>query len=331
MRKNTVIALSIIFLIVAVSMSHAGLRKPGLNGAAFLKIGVGARMSAIGGAATTLSGDPYALFWNPAGSVLEGGKTQLGFSYNDWIADIGRSVGVVSKGFGELGTFSVGLIYQGLSDIPALRDIAPVGMESSQVDQATGDSYNYYDMAVVLGYSKQLTDRFQLGVAAKYIAEKIDDQSASAVAFDFGVMYRTEFRDFTIGARMNNLGSDIKYYSIPAPLPLSFSIGTSMSIANEENNQLIAYFDLFKPQDQAQLYFGGAEWILFNRLALRTGYKFNYQGVLDDDNVSQTDEGATFGCGLNLNVSNFSLWLDYTFTDFQLMQNTHRFSLKFEL
>jgi len=330
MKKYKVILFTIIFLIVVVSMSYAGLRKPGLNGAAFLKIGVGARMSAIGGAATTLSGDPYTLFWNPAGSYLEGGKTQIGFSYNDWIAGISQSVGVVSRGVGELGTFSLGIIYQGLSDIPALRDIAPLGMEASQVDQASGDFFDYYDMAVVLGYSKQITDRFQLGVAAKYIAEKIDDQSVSAVAFDFGVIYKIGFRDLTIGARMNNLGSDIKYYSIPAPLPLSFSIGTSMSIANEENNQLIAYFDLFKPQDQAQLYFGGLEWIIFKRLALRSGYKFNYQGVFDDDDVPQTDEGATFGCGFNIKVSDYALWFDYTFTDFQLMQNAHRFSLKFE-
>jgi len=330
MKKNIVISSTIILLIVVVSMSYAGLRKPGLNGAAFLKIGVGARMSALGGAATTLSGDPYALFWNPAGSYLEAAKTQIGFSYNNWIADIGQSVGVVSRGFGELGTFSVGLIYQGLSDIPALRDIAPLGMESSQVDQATGDNFDYYDMAVVLGYSKQLTDRLQLGVAAKYIAEKIDDQSVSAVAFDFGVIYRTGFRDLTIGARMNNLGSDIKYYSIPAPLPLLFSIGTSMSIAKEEDNQLIAYFDLFKPQDQSQLYFGALEWTVFERLALRSGYKFNYQGVSDDDDVPQTDEGATFGCGFNIEVSEYTLWFDYTFTDFQLMQNAHRFSLKFE-
>ena len=46
----------------------------------------------------------------------------------------------------------------------------------------------------------------------KYISEKIDDQNASSVAFDFGSVYNIGVLDWKIGARMSNLGSDIKFY-----------------------------------------------------------------------------------------------------------------------
>ena len=46
-------------------------RKAGLTGAAFLKVGVGARNVALGTAVTALSGDVTQMFYNPAGIALK--------------------------------------------------------------------------------------------------------------------------------------------------------------------------------------------------------------------------------------------------------------------
>ncbi|MDZ7272405.1 MAG: PorV/PorQ family protein [candidate division KSB1 bacterium] len=335
MKVSRTVGLVLVFLLLVASMAAAGqLRKPGIDGAAFLKIGVGARMVALGSAATTIYGDPNQIFWNPAGIQTDAGKTLVGLNYNKWLIDINHTALAVTHGLGDVGSFGLGVIYMGLSDLTADRDLAPPGYEEP-VPEAPGvgryDTYNYYDLAVTLGYSKQFTDRFRMGLAAKYIRESIDNVAANAWAFDFGAVYETGFRDLTFGARINNVGSDLKFYAIGASLPLYFAIGASMSVAKEENTALKAFVDLTKPKDSPQLYFVGGEWTLYDKLALRAGYKFNYSGFTDElTRLKQTDEGASFGAGLALPISGMNLWLDYAFTQFTVFDNTHRFSLRFQ-
>ncbi len=334
MKFTKITVVCLILVLLAASYSLAELRKPGVNGAAFLKIGTGARMVALGSAATTLHGDPNMIFWNPAGIQMDAGKTQFGFNYNQWIAGLDHISGAVTHSFGNLGTFGVGFIYMGLSDITADRDIAPPGFESAQYEPLGTnryDTFNYYDLAVSLAYSKQFTDHFRMGLAFKYIRETIDSEVADAIAFDFGAIYNTGFRDLTLGARLNNVGSDMQFYAVGAPLPLNFSIGASASLAKEENMALKGYVDFTKPQDSPQLFFTGLEWNVRNLLALRGGYKFGYSGSQDESSrLSQTDEGLSFGGGLNLPIVGYKLWLDYAFTSFNVFKDTHRFSLRFE-
>ncbi|MBN2011281.1 PorV/PorQ family protein [candidate division KSB1 bacterium] len=331
MSYRRIIGLVLILMLVMASISLASLKRPGLNGAAFLKIGVGARMVALGSAATSIQGDPNALFWNPAGISVDAGRTQVGFTYNNWIADLGHHAGAVTHNFNNIGTFGIGFIYMGLSDITADRDIAPAEYSYAQIDQGSG-TYNYNDVAFIVAYSKQFTDKFRMGAAAKYISESIDDQTASAYAFDFGAIYKTGLKDLTIGARLNNVGGDLKFYALGNPLPLNFSIGMNMTIAQEENTKFQGFFDFTKPQDSPQLYFVGGEWTLFEKFALRGGYKFNYSNIIDDyTRYRQTDEGFTLGGGMTLPMDKYHMWLDYSFTDFNVLNDTHRFTLRFEL
>jgi len=274
------------------------------------------------------------IFWNPAGIHLDEGQTKIGLNFNKWSIDISHNAGAIAHSFGSFGTVGIGIIYLGLSDLDADRDIAPPGY-SQPTPEAAGvsqyDSYDYYDMAVTLAYSKQFTDRFRMGLGAKLVQEKIDTETASTFAFDFGAVYETGFRDLTFGARINNVGGDLKYYAIGVSLPLYFAIGASMSIAQEENTQLRAFIDLTKPKDNPQLYFLGGEWTLYQKLALRGGYKLGYSGTHDEiTQLKQTDEGFTFGGGVQLPISDFNFWVDYAFTSFTVFDNTHRFSLKFE-
>jgi len=335
MKIAKLITFTFVILLLSAAIVGAGLRKPGIDGAAFLKIGVGARMVALGSAATTVYGDPNMVFWNPAGIQIESGKTQFGLNYNDWIVGLSQSALAVTHSFGNIGTLGFGVIYLGVSDITADRDIAPPGY-TGRAPEAAGveqfDTFDYYDLAATIAYSKQFTDKFRMGASAKFIQEKIDTETATAIAFDFGAIYETGFRDLTFGARINNVGSDMKFYAFNTSLPLNFSIGASMSIAKEENTQLKGFVDLTKPKDNQQLYFAGAEWMLFNKLALRGGYKLGYSGSYDETtNLKQTDEGFTFGAGFALPVSSYKFWLDYAFTSFNVFDDTHRFSLRIEL
>ncbi len=328
MRRKVSILVAIA-LLGMVGTGQAAVRKAGLNGMPFLKIGVGARMVALGSAVTTVYGTPNAMFWNPAGIDVDAGVTQVALNHNKWIISLDHEAAAVTHGFGNLGTFGLGFIYLGISDIPADRDIAPPGFEYAQIDQATSATYSYYDMAMILSYAKRLTDRFRMGANVKFLREHIDDQDVNVFAFDFGAIYETGFRDLTLGARLSNLGSDVEYFAIAVPIPLTFSIGASMTLAKEENTAFKVLVDAAKPQDTAQLYYVGGEWTLQDWFALRGGYKFNYSGVKDANGIAISDEGASFGLGLKLPVGgSVSVMLDYAFTDFGIFDNTHRFSLR---
>ena len=337
----------VILVVVAVAASPSwAVRKTGSNGAKFLDIGVGARMVALGSAVTAIRGDVNAMFWNPAGIYVPEGTLQATFSYNQWIADLGHSAFGVTRGFGDLGTFGVGLIMLGLSDIAAIRDLLPDTPEFAglQIETKTGSTYDYSDIAFLLSYARALTDHFTFGGTFKVIRESIDEEGASAVAFDFGSTYWTGFRDLVIGARVNNLGSDLKFFDIGSPIPLTFSIGARMSVLNMGPNCVVLGVDATKPKDNNQGIYTGVEYSFRGMAAVRFGYKLNYSGVTTESIVGEdaqgepirkdqdlTAEGFTLGAGGTVNVGTYGVVVDYAFTSFGVFDNVHRFTVGLEL
>ena len=314
-----------IIVVVMLTTTMAFAQKPGLTGASFLKIGVGARHTALGSAVTTVSGDPTMMFWNPAGIYSE--KTNISVSHNEWLLALAHEALAASFYIDGIGTIGAGIIYIGEGDITANRDVAPTaGTADQQADQATGATYSFYDLAVNISLSRKFTDKLLLGASIKLIREKIDDLNANSIAGDFGVIYDTGWRNLTFGARLTNLGGDLEYFQFGAPIPLTFSIGASFAITDERDNKLIAYFDATKPQDNEQLYFGGLEWQVLERLSVRGGYKFGLSGTEDSFNIENTDEGASFGAGFEFPWSGANMSIDYAFTDFGILADTHRFS-----
>ena len=321
--------------------ADAQVRKTGLTGASFLKIGVGARAVALGSAYTTVRGDVNQMFWNPAGISIAEGKTQLTFSYNDWIADLAHYSAGVSHDFGTLGTWGVGFLALGVSDIEANRDVVPsflAGTYTGFVDPATSDTYDYNDTAVSLTWAYQFTDRLSMGVTGKYINQKIDGESASAYALDVGAIYDIGYRGARVGARLNNLGSDLKYYAIKSPLPLEFSVGSSIDLMNNEDQgmRLTAMVDATKPQDSEQLLYIAGEFQVMKYFMVRGGYKLNYSGITDKktDEVTRartsadrTEEGFTLGGGVDYPFGGYRIGVDYAYTEFGILDNVHRVSV----
>ena len=126
MRHKIISTLLIFVLIIFVGSGFGQeMKKTGSSGASILKVAVGAKATALAGAMTTAQGDVNQLFWNPAGIAMESGKTQVTFSYNDWIAGLSHNAFAVAHSFGNLGTFAIGGMMSGVGDIVANRDIQP--------------------------------------------------------------------------------------------------------------------------------------------------------------------------------------------------------------
>lgn len=334
------IVIALLVLGMAVQTADAQTRKSGVNSAAFLKVGVGARQIALGSAATSFTGDVSNMFWNPAGIALQNETMQASFTHNNWIAGLKQEVGSVSYNLADIGTIGVGFMTFGINDIPADRDFGYTDpqLHALEIDQVGASSYDYQDLLAQVTFSRYITDNLSLGVSAKYVSEKIDDQTATAIAFDLGSVYSLGFVGWNIGARINNLGSDMKFYDYAAPIPLTFSIGTSMTPITFGESSIMLAMDLVKPQDGQQYYFTGMEVNLEKMFFVRAGWKFNYSyfgliGSAIDGGTSQRSpittslEKGSFGGGARVPLEDYVIGFDYAYTVFTSLDAVHRFTI----
>lgn len=331
--------LFLLFLASLAATTANAQRKAGRTGAAFLEIGVGAREAALGSAATSLAYDANQIFWNPAGTALAPDqKLSAAFSYSDWIADLKYTAAAVGYNLGATGTATIGVQVFGVSDIPANRQngYSDPFLKDLVTDHNTSETFNYTDLALSVSYSRYFLDKLALGATFKYVSETIDGVGASAIGFDFGSIYKIGFSGWQIAARLSNLGTEMTFYNQANPLPLTFSIGTSIYPVNTEQARVMLAVDATKPQDSQQLIFGGAEVSFYDLLFLRGGYKFNYSGAKDDgtsqrDPIRTSIEGVSLGGGIQYGVSGYDIAIDYAYTQMELLNNTHRFTLRLGL
>ncbi|MGA3245975.1 MAG: PorV/PorQ family protein [Bacteroidota bacterium] len=341
MKKIYSISIAALLLVVfATGIVDAQARKAGINAAAFLKVGVGARQIGMGSAVTSLNGDVTNVFWNPAGVAMKDDKAQVSFTYNSWIGGLTQNALAAGYKLEGIGTIGIGVMTFGMTGIVADRDVYPgnAALQALQIDQATADTYDYMDLLAQVTYSTYVMDRLALGASVKLIHEKIDDMNASAIGFDLGSVYNIGLLDWNIGARINNLGSDIKFYDYPSPIPLTFSMGTSMTPIRVGANAITFAIDAVKPQDGQQYYYTGMEYNYNNMIFLRGGWKLNYSylGMAGDgidpgtslrQGVQTSLEKGSLGAGVRVPMSDYMLSLDYSYTVFTTFSDVHRITL----
>lgn len=275
------------------------------------------------------------IFWNPAGTALDDDRTaSVALSYTDWLLGLEYTTAAVGYNTGY-GTVTLGVQAFGVSGIEANRQNGyenPI-LQEQVTDEKTSATYDYLDLALSGAYSRTFADKISIGGTFKYVRESIDGVSASAIAFDFGSVYKVGVAGWRIGARVNNLGSELQFYNQSNPLPLNFSIGSSIYPVNNDRLRVMLSVDAVKPQDSQQLLYGGTEVIFYDLLFLRGGYKFNYSGVDDGGTsarppIETTIEEFSLGAGIQTVVSDVTLKVDYAYTSMELLDGTHRITMK---
>ena len=262
---------------------------PGTTAASFLKIGVGAKASAMGEAFTALASDGTSLYWNPAG-LSELKAKELSATYNSWLEEIKQ--GYLSFTFPTRGgTGGVGSNYVDMGKIEG-RDV-----EGSP----TGD-FTASDTHIFIGYAGRLK-KSSWGITVGTLQDVIKEDKKATFLATVGFLYPVSDR-FTLGAVAQNIGSRLG----ADPLPLTFKVGAASRLKN-----LVLALDVAKPQDNEIYYCLGAEWWLANPFALRVGYKTN----------QDAGEGITAGLGLKMG----KVSLDYAYVPYGDLGSTHRISL----
>ncbi|MCP4704137.1 MAG: PorV/PorQ family protein, partial [candidate division Zixibacteria bacterium] len=176
------------------------------------------------------------------------------------------------------------------------------------------------DFAFSISYGRFLTDKFSLGITAKFIHEGLQLESTSGWAADVGTCYNSGYKNFKIGMAITNFGPDFKYdidNAKPFPLPMNFKFGASIDIISTDSHLLILGADGYHPADNLEKYNFGAEYWFLDKFSLRVGERFNYDS-----------DGFTAGAGLRLPVGeDIELAVDYAYQDFGYLTQVHRFSL----
>lgn len=264
--------------------------KVGTTAGEFLQIGVGARAMALGGAFVAAADDATALYWNPAGLAhLAQGEALA--AHSEWLADINFDYLGVGLPMGGLGT--VGLSVTMLS-VPEML----VRTEDRQ--EGTGETFDAADLAVGLSVGRAVTDRFSVGLTAKFIQQRIWHAAATGFALDLGTQFRTDFfGGLVIGAALYNFGTDMKLsgrdlrtFVDPDPrqlgnndripvnyeldgwsLPLNFQIGLMMQPIATRMHQVTVAVDALHPSSNYESMNVGVEYGFQGRVYLRGGYQ----------------------------------------------------------
>ena len=137
-----------VFLLFPTSAEATSFAKVGTAGAQFLKLGLGARGTAMGGAFVATADDPSAAYWNPACLVNVTG-TQVQFTGTQWFGDILYGGAVVSKEFSGIGTFAVqyAMLHSGDMDVTTVEQ-----------PEGTGETFTCTDWVAGLSFSRMLTE-----------------------------------------------------------------------------------------------------------------------------------------------------------------------------
>lgn len=320
---------------------HGAFDKVATTAAPFLKMGVGARAVAMGGGFVALADDGSALYWNPAGMMQTRGMSVTA-SHNDWMLDIVHDyVGLTlsTDPHGRIG-LSVSSLTMGEQPVRTLE--SPTG---------TGLQYGVQDLAINMGYARQITDLLSFGVSGKFIQLQAYNETAHAFALDIGSILQTPHHGVKIGMALSNFGTDVKFSgrdliidtdidsdidgnynsdadlrTEPWPLPLLIRIGLSVDLIGDglavwqsTSNRLTLAVDADHPNDGPEHLNAGLEYAFQEKLFLRAGYRHNYD-----------IEAFTMGVGTQLKLKGLgTVRVDYAVIPKERFGSTSILSIEF--
>lgn len=243
---------------------------PGTTGSQFLKLGIGSRPVAMGEAYTAVSDDANGLYWNPAG-LREVPNFEISATFMTLFYEVSYTAGALVIPMRNRGNFALGVAYLTTKDT-----------RRNELGQEEGNFTNY-DLAITGGYAVKLFERLQVGGSCKLIRSKLEEETASTVTFDCGLLSRIHEYIFA-GAVIRHLGPGIKFIDKWDRAPTNLRGGIAFKLPMWKHHLILAT-DLSAHLDvEPTLSFGGEFKFKFPRameskishLSIRMGYKTGY-------------------------------------------------------
>ena len=315
-------------------------QKVGSTSMQFLKVMPSARATALGEAYAVWATGAEAVFWNPAG-LARLDNMELSTTYVNWLFDAQQgaiSYALAIQGFGAVGVqvqyVDFGQFEETTNERPYISNPDHPGL--------TGNTFNPFSYLIGISYGRYLTDKFSIGLSMKYAHESLFngqrvvaqvkqgvfeevDTWADGLLFDFGIRYNTGYRSVHLGSAVQNFGANVKYAKESNAVPLLFRFGVGadvigtdgLMLSGSSEHRLSIAYDIFHPNDYAQQMHVGMEYEFAGSIALRGGYKFNYDY-----------DGLTFGAGIKYAIEGIRLSADYSYGAMgTYLGNVQRFSI----
>lgn len=311
------------------------LKKVGQTGLQFLKADMSARAAGMGGAFIMVSNDANAMFYNPAGLAQMQTNFDAFGTMTQWIAGITYNAVGIAGSAGSIGHFGLTLISASYGDdIDGTR--LPLSMDSQAEKDAgyvkTG-SLDVSALAVGVVYARQISSKFFMGGQVRYASQHLGssileeggdevENKVGGLSYEFGsIFYPGLVNSFRFGMSIRNFSPQFKYEQDAFQLPLTFTIGVAadaLEFLGMEggSHSLLVAIDALHPRDYTERVHLGLEYWFMDMVALRGGYKFNYD-----------EESITFGGGIKYGVGGIALKIDGAYSAFGVFDNVTRFTV----
>jgi len=310
--KKVLIIVALVLGFGILSSAHAASGR-GTTGAQFLRVGVGARASAMAGAFSPVADDATALYWNPAGlSQLE--KRDAELSYNAYFKDSAAQYAGYAHPT-SIGTFAGSINMFSVKNIES-RSL----VDTSDTPDGT---FKTQDLAASFGWASK-TDLgggdFHYGAGIKYVSSDLNTATGKTGAIDLGTLYNIGEKKFwTVSMAVLNIGGKMKFNNEADALPLDVKPGIAIKPDLGRMGKLVVALDgdyyTSEGAGNAQL---GFEWWPVSAFALRAGYQSGRN--------TNAGSGAAVGAGFRV----VGLSIDYAFVPYGDLGDTHRVSLGYK-
>ena len=230
---------------------------PVQTGVTSLSIAPDARGAALGDLGAATDPDVNSQFWNPSKYAFAYSQGSIGLSYTPWLRKLVNDIFLADlAGYWKLGS-------QDNQAISASLRYFSLGEVSTTDVSGVTNSINPYEMAIDVGYSRKLSEKFSMGVVFRYIysdlaynTSDVGDNSTGASAFaaelsgyftTYPIIGQNECQ-WSWGFNVSNIGSKVAFDNgnNPAFLPTNLRLGTTFMFPLADYHTLAFSLDLNK-------------------------------------------------------------------------------------
>ncbi len=344
LKSSICVFLSFSFAALICTLSVAYGDGVGTTGNALLRVGVGARATAMGDTFVGIADDVHAIYWNPAG-IHQIGRPQLAVMHAEWLADTRYEwVGFVQN-LGSWFSLGIDLSYLYTGEIPRTVE---TGFDGYRTDGL----FNYTNNVIRLALGSRSYRNIRLGLAFQVFQQEltftqtryqVPSPDSDSTSMNLGILYEPSFRlvrgnsmsTLRLGAILQNVrGNASGLIRQDDELPTLFKLGASLHLRpspsplEDENarattegsggGSMVVATDLVFSSERPFSLHTGVEYHFPNGFTLRSGYRTG----TDFDFLSSW----SFGVG----YASSGYEIDYAVTPFGRLGNVHRVSMKLD-
>ena len=309
--KRLILVVAIPILITASNL----FAQAGSAGFQILKLGYSSRDLSLANSADAVTGEPVAVFTNPAGIASPEEEGPLGWNtmlaHRNYIA--GTTIDLFATRFQGAGfSFATGLLLSSVPDI--------------EVRTVAGDAQGTFDardFAFALGVARSVGD-FDIGVSGTFLYEKIFVYESSGIALNGGIDFNPA-SNTKIGFAFGNIGSASEMIAQRVTLPHFVRLGGSYSTPVTDYLSAAGFVGVASFKSGGTVPSLGVEMTYDRLIVVRAGYA-------SGDQISRSSligiPGFSAGAGIRYEFLRF----DYSYIPLQQdFGSTQVFTLSFYL